>query len=151
MSSLLQDQKTERAARAFALRYLAATPVTGLAYQDPRHAEVDVMEPDATDTLVRAARELLRWDQKRLAERAKVGVATVRRFETGMAVSSETVEAIARALRQAGVAFLGPGNPGVGIKEGVALTSKGSPLDRPGRRVYKKRAKTLTLPDDGPS
>ena len=69
------------------------------------------MEPEATDTLVRAARELLRWDQKLLAEKAKVGVATVRRFETGAQVGPEIVEAISRALRKAGVAFIGPHRP----------------------------------------
>lgn len=100
------------------------------------------MEPEADDTLVRAARELLRWDQKQLARAAGVGLATVRRFETGATVEDGTIEAIARALRGAGVAFCGPAGFSERVMKGVALTVSGRPLPRPGKRVYRKRSST---------
>lgn len=96
------------------------------------------MPSNTTDTLVRAARELLRWDQKLLAKRSGVSIATIRRFETGIDVSAESVDAIVKALQKAGVAFLGPDRPAAPIAEGVALTSVAKPRRRPKTRVYSK-------------
>ena len=69
----------------------------------------------------RAARGLLDWTQQELADRAGVGIVTVRQLEAG---SSEprraTVDVIKRALREAGVDFIDEngGGPGVRLRRG---------------------------------
>lgn len=64
---------------------------------------------------VRAARALLNWTQRMLADKAGVSEATVVDFEKERrAVSGELVEKITSALERAGVEFLGNGKgPGV--------------------------------------
>ena len=93
------------------------------------------MAEEANERLVRAARELLRWDQKTLAQAAKVGVATVRRFELGAKVGPEKAARIAAALRSAGVAFIDAATSD-GLVEGVALDGTARPLEPPEKRVY---------------
>lgn len=57
---------------------------------------------------LRAARGLLNWSLEDLARAAKVGRATVYRFENGQAVAGyETREALVRAVEAAGVELLG--------------------------------------------
>lgn len=111
-------------------------------------------EAGANERLVRAARELLRWDQKTLAEQSGVGIATVRRFETGAAIGARSAARIAAALRAGGVMFIGAGEAVHGIVEGVALDASGVPLEAPARRVYKPREPRIgaargrrTIPD----
>ena len=99
------------------------------------------MAEEVNERLVRAARELLRWDQTLLAEKADVGVATVRRFETGAQVRPEKVAAISHALRNAGVAFIGAGVSPGGLVEGVALTTSARPLAPSEPRPYGPRKK----------
>ncbi|WP_443019445.1 helix-turn-helix domain-containing protein [Sphingomonas adhaesiva] len=62
------------------------------------------------DRLCKAARALLGWNADDLARAAEVGVATVRRFETGNEVRPETGHAIQRALEAAGVEFVEAGS-----------------------------------------
>jgi transcriptional regulator with XRE-family HTH domain len=57
----------------------------------------------------RAARALLDWSAQHLAERARIGVATVRRFESGSAVATGSIEAMKAALNAAGIIFLAAG------------------------------------------
>ena len=94
---------------------------------------------ETNDLLVRAARELLRWDQRRLAKMAKVSLVTVRRFETGMPLGEETRLKIEGALQKAGVAFFGAEQPSTTLKCGVGLTQSARPRPRPKQRVYKPR------------
>lgn len=101
--------------------------------------QIKRMDFEPTDTVIRAARELLRWDQDMLAARAKVGIATLRRFEGGGDISDEKIEAIVAALQSAGVAFLGPKTRRVDVKSGVALTDAAIPEQRPPKRVYSAR------------
>lgn len=74
-----------------------------------------------TGEQLRAARALLRLDQKALGEAAGVSAETVKRLEslTGpVSASAATVDALVRALGAAGVVFLeadGSGGPGVRI------------------------------------
>lgn len=93
---------------------------------------------DANDRLVRAARELLRWDQEQLADRAGVGLATVRRYERGKRVTAENAGKISAALRAAGVAFIDPSSSRE-LVEGVALTRHARPFDAPAERKYAPR------------
>lgn len=52
------------------------------------------------------ARAALRWSIDDLADRAKVGRATIARFETGTAARADTVASLRRTLEEAGVVLL---------------------------------------------
>jgi transcriptional regulator with XRE-family HTH domain len=73
-----------------------------------------------TGAQIRAARSLIRWTADDLAERSKLGVATVRRAESTDGEPSLTVAnaaAVQRALEDGGVEFIGDsGGPGVKLK-----------------------------------
>ncbi|OCJ68619.1 XRE family transcriptional regulator [Agrobacterium tumefaciens] len=77
-----------------------------------------------TSEQVRAARALLRWEQKDLAEASKVSLPSIKRLEGQpgiLAAQDRTVTAIIEAFIQAGVVFLGSGamvggGPGVRLK-----------------------------------
>jgi ribosome-binding protein aMBF1 (putative translation factor) len=73
---------------------------------------------------IRAARALLDWSQKDLAEKSKLSVPTIKRMEGAMGPGRSTavnVDAARRALEIAGIEFLNadehkPGGPGVRLK-----------------------------------
>jgi len=77
-----------------------------------------------TAAQVRAARALLDWSQKVLAEKSKLSVPTIKRMEGALGPERSTeanVEAVRRALESAGVIFLEPksnkdGGAGVRLK-----------------------------------
>ncbi|WP_082464003.1 helix-turn-helix domain-containing protein [Sphingomonas sp. Leaf17] len=71
----------------------------------------------------RAARALLDWSAQDLAHRAGIGVATVRRFESGSVVAASSVESMITALSDAGVAFIAAGGSSPDGGEGVRLSS----------------------------
>ena len=67
---------------------------------------------------VRAARALLNWDQKALAEASKVSIATIKRLEPqsgSIKANAVTIDALRRALEDAGIEFI----PEIGGGEGV--------------------------------
>jgi len=67
--------------------------------------------PELTAAQIRAARALLDWTQPKLAEKTKLSVPTIRRMESSRGPSASTaanVEAVRRALEEAGVVFLDP-------------------------------------------
>ena len=69
-----------------------------------------------TSELIRAARALLRWDQRALAEASVVSLPTIKRLEAqpGILVAhASTVAALRRALEAAGVEFTNGDQPGV--------------------------------------
>ena len=69
-----------------------------------------------TSELIRAARALLRWDQRALAEASVVSLPTIKRLEAqpGVLVAhASTVAALRRALEAAGVEFTNGDQPGV--------------------------------------
>ena len=68
---------------------------------------------------IKAARALLDWNQEELADRAKVGVATLRRIEgtDGELPETKAAEKIVAALKAAGIAFQNHGKPGVRLRE----------------------------------
>jgi transcriptional regulator with XRE-family HTH domain len=69
---------------------------------------------------VRAARALLRWEQRDLAEASKVSLPSIKRLETAhgtLAAQERTVEAIRAAIDAAGVEFTNDDQPGVRLKK----------------------------------
>ena len=68
---------------------------------------------------VRAARGLINWSQRQLAEAAAVGLSTIADFERGKrSPIGNNLSAIQRALETAGVEFTNGGAPGVKLKAG---------------------------------
>lgn len=67
----------------------------------------------------RAARALLGWTAQTLAERAHVGVATIRRYESGMAIADASSLAIEAAFIAAGIRLIAAGESSVAGGEGV--------------------------------
>ena len=68
---------------------------------------------------IRAARALLRWDQKQLAAAANLSVQTIKRLEGApgeVSAYTGTVDAISKALEGAGVAFTNGDEPGVKLR-----------------------------------
>ena len=73
-----------------------------------------------TSDQIRAARALLRWPARQLAQRAGVHVTTVQRMECGNGPVGGTVQTLVKiqnALEQAGVAFTTQNGPGVRLKK----------------------------------
>lgn len=71
---------------------------------------------------IRAGRALVRMSQSVLAKAAGISVETVKRIERSTGVASahyQTIEAIRRALEEAGVEFINEngGGPGVRLKK----------------------------------
>ena len=65
----------------------------------------------------RAARGLLDWTQQDLADRAGVGIVTVRQFEGAVNTPRRaTVDVIRRALESAGVEFIDENGGGPGVR-----------------------------------
>lgn len=73
-----------------------------------------------TSDQMRAARALIRWDQKTLATKAGVSVETIKRLEkmdgTLLAVTGTTLTAIRTALEAAGVIFIASNGDGPGVR-----------------------------------
>ncbi len=73
-----------------------------------------------TSSQIRAARALINWSARELAEYSKVGVATIRRMELADSIPSsnaQTLDLVRKALESKGIEFIG------------------SPDDRPGVRL----------------
>ena len=78
-----------------------------------------------TSELIRAARALLRWDQRHLAETSSVSLPTIKRLESkpGLLVAhASTLAALTRGLEEAGVEFI----PENGGGQGVRLKNRGT-------------------------
>jgi transcriptional regulator with XRE-family HTH domain len=70
-----------------------------------------------TSAQCRAARGLLDWTQQELADRAGLGIVTVRQFEAGLNEPRRaTLEVIRRALEVAGVEFIDENGGGPGLR-----------------------------------
>lgn len=68
---------------------------------------------------LRAARALLRWRQKGLAEAAGISLETVKRLESlrgPISAQTSTVMALETALTKAGVEFIDENGDGVGVR-----------------------------------
>ena len=72
-----------------------------------------------TSELIRAARALLRWDQRRLAEASSVSLPTVKRLESkpgALIAHGSTLAALIRALEGGGVEFIDENGGGPGVR-----------------------------------
>ena len=80
-----------------------------------------------TSEQVRAARMLLRWEQKDLAEASGVSLPSIKRLETqpgDLSAQHRTIQAIVQALEGAGVEFIPENGGGAGVR--LAKRSKRS-------------------------
>jgi transcriptional regulator with XRE-family HTH domain len=65
----------------------------------------------------RAARGLLDWSQQQLAEKAKVGIVTVRQLEAGTHHPRRAaLDVVRRCLETAGVEFIEENGGGLGVR-----------------------------------
>lgn len=74
---------------------------------------------DLTSEQVRAARMLLRWEQKDLAEASGVSLPSIKRLETQpgeLSAQEKTLSAITKALEKAGVEFIPENGGGAGVR-----------------------------------
>jgi len=70
-----------------------------------------------TPAQCRAARGILNWTQKQLADEARVGVVTIQQFEAGgVAPRRATLHVIQRAFELAGVALINENGGGPGVR-----------------------------------
>lgn len=83
-----------------------------------------------TSDQCRAARILAGLSAIDLATRAGVGIATIKRFESGQPVQPATIDAIAAALTAAGIAFIRAGERSVEGGEGVRIAPTPSADER---------------------
>jgi len=68
---------------------------------------------------IRAARSLLKWTGKDLAEASGVAFSTLMRLETGEGVPSaqaKTLDAIQKAFEKTGIEFIGTPDDGAGVR-----------------------------------
>lgn len=74
----------------------------------------------------KAARGLLGWSQPELVKKSGMSIATVKRFESGLApVSDEAVEAMKGAMEKAGIDFIAIGENSSNGGEGVRYGRRG--------------------------
>ncbi len=69
--------------------------------------------------LIRAARALLRWEQRDLSNASSVSLPTIKRLESkpgALAAHGSTVAALRRALEAAGVEFIDENGGGPGVR-----------------------------------
>ena len=69
--------------------------------------------------LIRAARALLRWEQRDLSHASSVSLPTIKRLESKpglMAAHESTVTALQKALESAGVEFIDENGGGPGVR-----------------------------------
>ena len=81
------------------------------------------MTPPLTSELIRAARALLRWEQRDLAEVSSVSLPTIKRLESKpgiLGAHDSTVAALQRALENAGIEFIAENGGGPGLRLGKA-------------------------------
>ena len=72
-----------------------------------------------TSDQIRAARALLKWSGKELAQRSGLGFSTLMRLESLEGVPGthvKTIEAIKKTIEDAGVEFIGTPESGAGVR-----------------------------------
>lgn len=72
-----------------------------------------------TSAQIRAARGLLDWSRRELAEKSGVGFSSLLRLESFEGIPSsnvKTLEALKKAFEEAGVEFIGTPESGAGVK-----------------------------------
>jgi len=72
-----------------------------------------------TSDQIRAARALLRWSGKELAEKSGIGFSTLMRLEVLQGVPGtqvKTLDAIKKSFEAAGIEFIGTPESGAGVR-----------------------------------
>ncbi len=72
-----------------------------------------------TSDQIRAARALLRWSARNLADKTKLGISTIQRMESAdgvPSVSAKNLDAVRRSLEAAGIVFISENGGGVGVR-----------------------------------
>ena len=72
-----------------------------------------------TSGQIRAARSLLKWTGKKLAQASGVAFSTLMRLETGEGVpaaQAKTLDSIQKAFEKAGIEFIGSPEDGAGVR-----------------------------------
>jgi transcriptional regulator with XRE-family HTH domain len=72
-----------------------------------------------TSELIRAARALVRWEQRQLADASSVSLPTIKRLESkpgALMAHASTVAALIQALEAAGVEFIDENGGGPGVR-----------------------------------
>ena len=72
-----------------------------------------------TSCQIRAARALVNWSARELAEKSGLGVATIRRMELADGVpssSAQTLDFVRKVMESVGVEFIGPPEDGPGVR-----------------------------------
>jgi transcriptional regulator with XRE-family HTH domain len=92
--------------------------------------------PVDTSEQLRAARALLRWEQKDLAQASGVSLPTIKRLETKpgpINAHSPTLAALIRALETAGIQFIpeNGGGPGVRLRHPIGMNPRAGRKSRP--------------------
>jgi transcriptional regulator with XRE-family HTH domain len=79
----------------------------------------EVLKLPLTSEQLRAARALLRWEQRNLAEASGVSLPTVKRLETQpgeLAAQERTIVELRKALETAGIEFIAENGGGAGVR-----------------------------------
>ncbi len=72
-----------------------------------------------TSCQIRAARALVNWSARELAEKSGLGVATIRRMELAEGVPSsnaQTLDLVRKVMESVGVEFIGSPEDGPGVR-----------------------------------
>ncbi|AWN41420.1 helix-turn-helix domain-containing protein [Methylobacterium durans] len=72
-----------------------------------------------TSEIIRAARALVRWEQKELAEASGVSLPTIKRLEAkpgDLGAHGPTIAALRLALERAGIEFIPENGGGAGVR-----------------------------------
>jgi transcriptional regulator with XRE-family HTH domain len=83
------------------------------------HVNTSGIKLSLTSEQIRAARALLRWEQRELAEASGVSLPSVKRLETqpgALAAQERTIAELRKALEKAGVEFIAANGGGPGVR-----------------------------------
>jgi ribosome-binding protein aMBF1 (putative translation factor) len=83
-----------------------------------------------TGSQIRAARAILRWSAETLAQRAAVGIQTIKRMEAVDGVPpgrATTLSDVQRTLEAEGIEFIEENGGGPGVRLKMRQTSRSSP------------------------
>src|SRR5271165_6106393 len=89
----------------------------------------EVLNLSVTSEQIRAARALLRWEQRDLAEASKVSLPSIKRLEANrgpLAAQARTIEAMRAALEAGGVEFIAENGGGSGVRLRKRRTGPGT-------------------------
>jgi transcriptional regulator with XRE-family HTH domain len=109
----------------------------------PAHKTVGIADAMLTGRQLRAARALLDWSRRRLADESDVPAVTIQGFEAGANSKLGTVIRLRRACELAGVVFIEPDSGvGEGVRAGPGLKEQANEKGEPRRRRRPTRARS---------